>query len=135
MSDSSPMPGQLKMARSVLYVQSVVNALSVGLMVCTIASRIGHEQLVRPGAYFLIALSVLISVLLLVSTVRLESRPPWLRSTVIFLEIVVVIAQLVVVLIGTVLAVAGLVLAAIVLVVMTRKQVVTWLDPPDDAPE
>ncbi|MFE0022299.1 hypothetical protein [Amycolatopsis sp. NPDC059021] len=134
MSDPSPMPSQLKMARVILYVQAVGNVLAVVLVAGTVASRVEHGQRVDPITYLLIAISVLLAVALLTSAIRLRRRPQWLRPTVIIMEVIVILAQFVAVLTGTFAAAIGLALAVVVIVTLCQRDAAAWLDHRDTAP-
>lgn len=131
-TDTTKMPGSLKIALGVVFFQVTSNAVLGFLLLADINSAKEHRQERTGLDYFVTYASLVGAVLLLVATALTMAGVDWGRITLICLEVIIGANGLFALFSGAFAGSVGIVLAVVIIRELTREAVLDWFDAKSD---
>jgi len=124
------MPGRLKGALVVLWLQVLANALAGFLLLNSLSEDESHGRSMDGTGifYFLGYFSIAVAIVLAVCAVLALRGRPWVRPTIISIESLSILSGVVNVFSGAILGIVGVALSIGVIVVLVRPEVREWFE-------
>ena len=125
-TDRAPRP--LRVARVVMWVQTVASAFIAAAQLLDVSELAAHGEGVPAVARLVSIVDPIVVVLLVVAAIFVVSRRRWARPLAIAMEVVVLLGGVVNLFTGYVQAVVAFGIAIWVVTLLTRPEVGEWLD-------
>jgi hypothetical protein len=125
---SPKLPGSIRAAQVILYVQGAATLIGVILQIYFIKDRTDHGQDVDSLLYFLTLVSLVAAVLAIICAVNVIVRGrDWARALAVTAEVMAILFGLINIVTGTITGVFGIALSIAVLVLLFSSSGTEWV--------